>query len=364
MRLIRRIRNLPADPVLCVLLLLLCGAGLAVLHSAADADLTVLYQQGIRLLLAWLVLLLVACIPLAVLTRMAPGLYVLSAALLLAVLLFGEEINGARRWLQLGWFHFQPAELVKLSVPMMLAWYYSDQDVPLHFGRLLWGCVLLFLPVSLIVPQPDLGTALLVATGGMAVIFVAGVPWWQLFSLAGLALAYAPLHWLFVMHDYQRARVVTFLNPGGDPLGSGYHIIQSQIAIGSGGLTGKGWLSGTQSHLQFLPERSTDFIFAVFCEEYGLAGALFLLGLYLLLILRGLYIAYHAQTLFGRLLACGLVTSFFVYVFVNVGMTTGLLPVVGVPLPLLSFGGTSMVTIMAGFGLLMGIQTHRRFLRF
>jgi rod shape determining protein RodA len=278
--------------------------------------------------------------------------------MLIAVLLIGDIGKGAQRWLDFGVVRFQPSELLKLAVPMMLAWMLSARALPPTLPWVMLSAVLTLIPVVLIAEQPDLGTSLLVASAGITVLFMAGMGWGTIFVLAAVVAAVTPLVWIG-LHDYQRDRVLTFLNPESDPLGSGYHIIQSQIAIGSGGIDGKGWLNGTQSHLEFLPERHTDFIFAVIGEEFGFTGILALLALYLFVILRGLIIASQAQDRFGRVLAGALTLVFFVYVFVNTGMVTGLLPVVGVPLPLISFGGTSMVTLMAGFGMIMGVHTHR-----
>jgi len=280
--------------------------------------------------------------------------------LLIVVIFAGDVGKGAQRWLDLKILRFQPSELVKISVPMMTAWYLYNKPLPPHPGHLCVAGVLIIIPVLLIARQPDLGTALLVATAGFAVLFIAGISWKLLLSMSVAVVACAPVLWHF-MHDYQRRRVITFLHPEQDPLGAGYHMIQSKIAVGSGGLYGKGWLNGTQSHLEFLPERSTDFIFAVFCEEFGLIGVSLLLCVYLFVIARGLYIAINTQDRFCKLLASGLILTFFVYIFVNIGMVTGQLPIVGVPLPLISLGGTSMVTIIVGFGILMAIGRHRRF---
>jgi rod shape determining protein RodA len=281
--------------------------------------------------------------------------------LLLAVLFFGDVGKGAQRWLNLGVFKFQPSEMVKLAVPLMIAWYLAKQPLPPKLKTIALTFTLIAIPVGLIAKQPDLGTSLLVGSAGIFALFLAGISWRFIITLFGLAAAAAPVVWIN-MHNYQKQRVLTFLDPEKDPLGSGYHIIQSKIAIGSGGLFGKGWFNGTQSQLDFLPERHTDFIFAVLSEEFGLVGVLLLLSLYLFVILRGLYIASQAQETFGRLLSGSLILVFFVYLFVNTGMVSGLLPVVGVPLPLVSYGGTSLVTLMAGFGILMSIHTHRKLL--
>jgi rod shape determining protein RodA len=281
--------------------------------------------------------------------------------MLAAVLAFGETGKGAQRWLDLGLFRFQPSEMMKLALPMMLAWYLAEKRLPPKKRRLLVAIIMTLLPVLLIAKQPDLGTALLVASAGVFVLFLAGISWRLVAGFSALMAAMGPLIW-FLMRPYQRQRVMTFLNPENDPLGAGYHTIQAKIAIGSGGIAGKGWLNGTQSHLEFLPERHTDFIFAVISEELGLVGVAALLLLYFFIILRGLYIATQAQNTYSRLLAGTLTLVFFVYLFVNTGMVTGLLPVVGVPLPLISYGGTSLVTILAGFGMLMSIHTHRKLL--
>jgi rod shape determining protein RodA len=342
-------------------LLVLCGYGLLILFSATDQDPGKLDRQMVRLGIGFLVMILVAQIPPSELRRWSPPLFGLGVAMLVGVLVMGEIGKGAQRWLDLGVVRFQPSELLKVAVPMMLAWYLAERPLPPSGLRVLWAAVLTAVPVLLIARQPDLGTALLVASAGAMVLFLAGLGWRLILLLGIAATALAPLLWYF-MRPYQRQRVLTFLNPENDPLGAGYHIIQSKIAIGSGGVYGKGWLNGTQSHLEFLPERSTDFIFAVLGEELGLTGILVLLAIYLFIIVRGLYIATQAQDTFGRLLAGGLTLVFFVYLFVNTGMVTGLLPVVGVPLPLVSYGGTSLVTIMAGFGILMSIHTHRKLL--
>jgi len=350
------------DLPLLIALLLLCGYGLLVLYSATDRDPVKLEAQMIRLGIAFLVMIFVAQIPPAQLRRWSLPLFGVGLVMLVGVLAMGEIGKGAQRWLDLGVVRFQPSELLKIAVPMMLAWYLAERPLPPRGLRIFWAAVLTAVPVLLIARQPDLGTALLVASAGAIVLFLAGLRWRLILLLGVAGAALAPLLWYF-MHPYQRRRVITFLNPENDPLGAGYHIIQSKIAIGSGGVYGKGWLNGTQSHLEFLPERSTDFIFAVVGEELGLMGILAMMAIYLFIITRGLYIATQAQDTYGRLLAGGLTLVFFVYLFVNIGMVTGLLPVVGVPLPLVSYGGTSLVTIMASFGILMSIHTHRKLLR-
>jgi len=351
--------RLHIDLPLLIALLLLCGYGLLVLFSATGHDPGKLDRQLVRLAVAFGVMILVAQVPPRHFRRWAPFLYLAGVSMLVAVLVMGEVGKGAQRWLDLGIVRFQPSELLKIAVPLMLAWFLAQRPLPPNAPRVFWAAVLTVIPVLLIAKQPDLGTSLLVASAGAFVLFLAGLSWRFMLFLGVLGPALAPLLWHF-MRDYQRQRVLTLLDPESDPLGSGYHIIQSKIAIGSGGVYGKGWGNGTQSHLEFLPERSTDFIFAVLGEELGLLGVVALLGIYLFIIFRGLYIASQVQDAFGRLLAGGLILVFFVYLFVNIGMVSGLLPVVGVPLPLVSYGGTSMVTIMAGFGIVMSVHTHRR----
>lgn len=348
------------DPPLLFALLLLSIMGMFVLYSAGGEDPQLMWRQGIRLGIGFVIMAVLAQIPPRNLRQWTPWIFALGIVVLIAVLELGQVGKGARRWLDLGLVRFQPSEIMKLAVPMMVAAYLSEKTLPPTWRQLLVALLMVVVPMLLIAKQPDLGTALLIGTAGFFVIFLGGIRWRILLALAALVPLLATLAWEFLLHDYQRRRVLTFLNPESDPLGSGYHIIQSKIAIGSGGLYGKGWLNGTQSQLDFLPERSTDFIFSVFGEEFGLVGALILLSLYLLIIYRGLYIGATAPDTFGRLLAGALSLTFFVYVFVNAGMVTGLLPVVGVPLPMVSYGGTSMVTLMAGFGILMSIHSHRR----
>jgi rod shape determining protein RodA len=354
-------QRLHLDVPLCFGLLVLCGLGLMVLYSAGGEDIGILIRQAIRLAIAFVLMLLVAQLSPAVIERWSLWVFLIGIVMLVAVLWVGHVGKGAQRWLDLGFFRFQPSELMKLAVPMVVAWYLSHKTLPPNLVNIFIVGLMIMVPVGLIAKQPDLGTSLLVATAGLAVLFISGMRWKFIMALAVLCSICAPLLWHF-MHDYQKRRVLTLFNPEQDPLGAGYHIIQSKIAIGSGGFYGKGWLNGTQSHLEFLPERSTDFIFAVYCEEFGLMGVLLLLSIYLFIIVRGLYIAVNAQQTYGKLLAAALTLTFFVYVFVNMGMVTGQLPVVGVPLPLISHGGTSMVTLMLAFGILMSIQTHRRIL--
>lgn len=346
-------------PLLFVLLVLM-SVGLCVIYSAGGQDIDLVIRQVIRLGIGLGVMFVVAQIPPSVYQRWAVVVFILGLLMLLAVLLFGHVGKGAQRWLDLGFMKFQPSEIMKLVVPMTIAWFISRYDLPAKTRHILIAFVLVMLPTLMIAKQPDLGTSLLIASSGVFVLFLAGASWKLIAVCAGAISAFMPILWMFLMRDYQKQRVLTFLNPEQDPLGSGYHIIQSKIAIGSGGISGKGWLQGTQSQLEFLPERHTDFIFAVFSEEFGLIGIVALLLIYLLIVMRGLWIAFNAQEAFTKLLAGSLTLTFFVYVFVNIGMVSGILPVVGVPLPLVSYGGTSMVTLMAGFGVIMAISTHRR----
>ncbi|HYW91724.1 MAG TPA: rod shape-determining protein RodA [Gammaproteobacteria bacterium] len=355
----RLLERLHLDPPLLAGLLLLCGVGLVILYSAGGESEGILLRQGLRMVLAFGVMIVVAQIPPLTMRIWTPLLYLGGVILLILVAWMGDVGQGAQRWLDLGVVRFQPSEVMKLAVPMMVASFLHYRSLPPRLRHVAWAAALILVPVVLIARQPDLGTAVLVASAGLFTLFLAGLRWRYIWGLALSMAALAPVIW-FHLRDYQKQRVLTFFNPEQDPLGAGYHIIQSKIAIGSGGLFGKGWLNGTQAHLQFLPERSTDFIFAVLGEEFGLVGLCLLLALYLYVIGRGLQIAIRAQDTFERLLAGSLSLTLFVYVFVNAGMVTGLMPVVGVPLPLISYGGTSMVTLMAGFGILMSIHTHRK----
>ncbi|MGR9054049.1 MAG: rod shape-determining protein RodA, partial [Gammaproteobacteria bacterium] len=332
-----------------------------ILYSAGGQDMNILIRQGTRIGIAFLFMTVLAHLNPYQFKRYSALLYGFGIVLLVAVLVMGEIGKGAQRWLDLGVFRFQPSEMIKLTTPMMIAWYLSENTLPPKWKQLAVAGLLILLPTLLIAKQPDLGTAILVASSGSAVMFFAGLSWRFMLSLVALLAGLAPVLWHH-LRDYQKARVLTFLDPEADPMGKGYHIIQSKIAIGSGGIYGKGWQGSTQAKLDFLPESSTDFIFAVFAEEFGLSGCLALLVLYIAIISRCLYIAVQAQDTYSRLLAGSLSFTFFVYVFVNVGMVIGILPVVGVPLPLVSYGGTSMVTLLAGFGILMSIHTHRKFL--
>ena len=341
-------------------LLGLFGLSLGILYSAGGADIALMKRQVIRMILALGVMLLMAQIPPSVYRKWAFPIFLIGTILLVMVLLFGHVGKGAQRWIDLGFIKFQPSEIMKVVMPLAVARYMSNQPIPPSISTLVCAFIMVLIPTLLIAKQPDLGTSILVATSGLFVIFLAGMSWRLVLMALAAVSAFLPILWFFLMHPYQKQRVLTFLNPETDPLGSGYHIIQSKIAIGSGGFWGKGWLSGTQSQLDFLPERHTDFIFAVFSEEFGLFGVILLLSVFLFIISRGLLIAQQGQRPFERLVAGSITLTFFIYLFVNIGMVSGLLPVVGVPLPLISYGGTSMVTLMAGFGILMSIRTHRR----
>lgn len=352
-------QKLHVDLPLLAGLMLLSGVAFVVLYSAGGQKIDMVIRQAGRLALALGIMFVVAQIHPRHLRLYSPALYLVGVLLLAAVMVFGETSLGARRWLNLGVVRFQPSEMTKLTMPMMMAWFLSTQPMPPALRHVLAAGALIALPTLMIAKQPDLGTAFLVLSSGATVLFLAGLGWGYILGLAAIGGSLLPVLWRF-MHGYQRDRVLMFLNPESDPLGRGYHIIQSKIAIGSGGLYGKGWLHGTQSHLDFLPEPSTDFVFAVFAEEFGLVGCLGLLGIYLFILARCFAIVAQAQDKFSRLLSGGLTMTFFVYFFVNTGMVIGILPVVGIPLPLVSYGGTSMVTLLAGFGILMSIQTHRR----
>ena len=353
------LERLHLDRNLFYALLLLAFLSLGVVYSASARDNAVALAHIGRLALGFIVLVVLAQVRPENIERWSP--YIFGAALILLALVFavGTVAKGAARWLDLGFVRFQPSELVKLALPMMLAWFFARDGLPPRWSRLGLAFFVIVIPAALIVSQPDLGTALLVLATGFIVMFLAGMSWRIIVPVFALLGAAAPIAWGF-MHDYQRNRILTLFNPEADPLGTGYHTIQSMIAVGSGGVYGKGWLNSSQAHLEYLPESSTDFIFAVFAEEFGLIGSLLLVGLYLFIIVRGMMIAFLAQSSYNRLLAGGLSLSFFLHVFVNVGMVTGILPIVGIPLPLLSYGGTSIVTLMAAFGILMSIQTHRK----
>ncbi|HEX9673212.1 MAG TPA: rod shape-determining protein RodA [Burkholderiales bacterium] len=347
------------DGALLGIVLALVALGLVVLVSASNLNAARVTGQAANILIALGLLWLFANIPPHYLMRLALPLYVLGLLLLVAVALFGDVVHGARRWLDLGVTRIQPSEFMKIAVPLALAWYFDRHEKTLRLGNYAVAVVLLLIPVGLIARQPDLGTAVLITAAGFFVLFLAGLPGRVIAGLAIAAAAALPLVWS-ALRDYQRQRILTLFDPSQDPLGSGYHTIQSMIAVGSGGWFGKGWLNGSQTHLDFIPERTTDFVFAVFAEEFGLLGCLLLLGLYLAAISRGMLITANAPTMFARLL-CGAITlTFFTYAFVNMGMVSGILPVVGVPLPFISYGGTALASICLGFGILMSVNSHKK----
>lgn len=356
----RLAQRLHLDFFLLLLLISLSTIGLTVLYSASGHNLASVEKQGTFFVVAFIVMLVVAQVPVDFLRRSAAIAYTGGVLLLLFVMIFGDISMGAQRWLQIGGFRFQPSEIMKLAMPITIAAFLSATALPPGFKQVVISLGLICIPVALIMEQPDLGTSLLVLVSGMVVLFFAGLPW--RYILAAIAIFLASLYpfWHYVMHDYQRQRVLTMLDPTQDRLGTGWNIIQSKTAIGSGGLSGKGWMQGTQSRLDFLPEGHTDFIIAVLSEEFGLLGVLLLLTVYLLIIIRGMVIAIQSQNTFSRLLAASISTTFFVYVFVNMGMVSGMLPVVGVPLPLVSQGGTAIVALFAGFGILMAISTEKK----
>lgn len=347
------------DSFLMACLLFTLMVGLFVLYSASGQSFARIYGQGINIIVALSFMWAAANIAPNQLERIAMPLYVLGVLLLIAVALFGSISHGARRWLNLGFTQIQPSEIMRIAMPMMLAWYFAKREGKPTMADFSIGALLLILPVGLIMKQPDLGTALLITASGFYVLFLAGLSWKLLLGGAVAFAASTPILWS-MLHDYQRRRIEILLDPTQDPLGAGYHTIQAIIALGSGGTAGKGWLNGTQAQLDFLPERTTDFIFAVFGEEFGLLGIILLLVLFSFIILRGLVIASQAQSTFARLLAGSITLTFFTYAFVNMGMVSGILPVVGVPLPLISYGGTSMVTLCLSFGILMSIHTHKK----
>ncbi len=347
------------DPVLLAALGLLLLTSLVVLYSASDGDWGRVLKQTGSILVAFCILWLVANLPLHYLMRTALPIYILGMLLLIGVALFGDISHGARRWLNIGVATIQPSELMKIAVPLMMAWYFEKNEATLTLKNYFVAALLLLLPVLLIARQPDLGTAVLISASGFYVLFLAGLSWRVMGLLLVATLGSLPVLWS-MLHDYQRHRILMLLDPTQDALGKGYHTIQGMIAVGSGGVLGKGYLNGTQTHLDFLPERTTDFIFAVYSEEFGLLGNLILLGMYLFVIVRGFIITADASTYFTRLMAGSITLTFFTYAFVNMGMVVGILPVVGVPLPLISYGGTSMVTLLLGFGMLMCIHTHKK----
>ncbi len=351
--------RLHIDPWLLGLLLISTIFGLVVLYSASGQDIRLVTRQGINFGIAFVFMIFLAQIPPKIYQAFSPWFFAFGILLLVMVALFGQVSLGARRWLGFGGIRFQPSEFLKLAMPMMIAWYLSNRRLPPNWRVVLTTLIMILVPAVLIARQPDLGTAILVSASGFFVLFLGGLPWWMIGSFLASLGAILPLAWSFLLHDYQKQRVLTLIDPNADALGAGWNIIQSKTAIGSGGFMGKGYLQGTQSHLDFLPEGHTDFVIAAFCEEFGLFGVLVLLMLYSTLVGRALFIAYQTTSIYARLLAGAIGMSFFVYVFVNVGMVSGILPVVGVPLPFISYGGTALITLMSGFGLLMSIHTHR-----
>ena len=341
---------------------LLMVASLLTLYSASDHSFERVMAQSANILVGLCCLWVVANLPLHYLMRTAVPIYVLGIVLLIGVALFGEISHGARRWLNIGVATIQPSELMKVGVPLMMAWYFEKYETSLSLKNYVVAALLLLLPVGLIARQPDLGTALLISASGFYVLFLAGLSWRVMGGLFVAAVASAPLMWS-MLHDYQRHRIEMLFDPTQDALGKGYHTIQGMIAVGSGGILGKGYLNGTQTHLDFLPERTTDFIYAVYSEEFGLVGNLILLAIYFFVISRGFVITANASTYFTRLMAGSITLTFATYAFVNMGMVSGILPIVGVPLPLISYGGTSMLTLLLGFGMLMSIQTHKKLVK-
>ncbi|TRO23628.1 rod shape-determining protein RodA [Ectopseudomonas mendocina] len=357
------LQRMHIDGWLLLLLLILGTGSLFILYSASGKNIDLLLKQASSFGIGMLAVVVIAQFDPRFMARWVPLAYVIGVALLMVVEVMGHTAMGATRWINIpGVIRFQPSELMKIIMPMTIAWYLSRYNLPPRFKHIVISLAMIGVPFVLIVKQPDLGTSLLILASGAFVVFMAGLQWRWIIGAAAAVVPVAVGMWYFVMHDYQKRRVLTFLNPESDPLGAGWNIIQSKAAIGSGGVLGKGWLLGTQSHLDFLPESHTDFIIAVLAEEFGLVGVCLLLLLYLLLLARGLVITAQAQTLFGKLLAGALTMTFFVYVFVNIGMVSGLLPVVGVPLPFISYGGTHLVTLLSGFGILMAIHTHRKWI--
>ncbi len=353
-------QRLHMDFVLLFLLVAIASFGMVVLYSASSSSMLAIQKQGSFFAIAFCAMFVIAQVPVDLMRRTAPWLYGVGVVLLLLVLVIGIGAKGAQRWLGVGGVRFQPSEIMKLAMPITIAAFLSRQYLPPRFLHIVITLVLIAVPTALIIKQPDLGTAILVLVSGMVVLFYAGLQWWYIaLAAAGFGASLWPV-WHYMLHDYQQKRILMLLNPESDPLGAGWNIIQSKTAIGSGGLYGKGWLEGTQSRLDFLPEGHTDFIIAVMSEEFGLLGVILLIFAYILVIARGMHIAMNAQDNFGRLLAASISTTFFVYVFVNMGMVAGMLPVVGVPLPFISQGGTAVVALMSGFGILMAIATEQK----
>ncbi|VFP86794.1 Peptidoglycan glycosyltransferase MrdB [Candidatus Erwinia haradaeae] len=354
--------RLHIDPCLFVIISILLAISLLVMWSASGQNVDMMAHKVIQIGMGIGVMIFMAQISPRIYETWAPYLYTISMILLVLVDISGHISKGAQRWLDLGFIRFQPSEIAKISVPLMVARCMNRDTYPPSIGNTIIALILILIPTLLVAVQPDLGTSILIAVSGLFVLFLSGISWTLIITVISTIAALTPILWLYFMHDYQRNRMRMLFSPTSDPLGSGYHIIQSKIAIGSGGIPGKGWLHGTQSQLAFLPERHTDFIFSVLAEELGLVGVVLLLMLYILLIIRGLLIAAHAQNTFGRVMAGGVILVFFIYVFVNIGMVSGLLPVVGVPLPIISYGGSALIVLMAGFGMIMSIHTHKKML--
>jgi rod shape-determining protein rodA len=349
----------PIDPWLFYAMLIIYVMSLFLLYSADGQDIGRLESKTMHTVIGFALIWLIAHTKPQTLAKFAPPAYLLGVLMLVGVHFFGVTVNGSTRWLNLG-IRIQPSEIMKIALPMMVAWYLQRNSGNLRWHHYLTATVIVMVPVFLILKQPDLGTATLIMASGLFVVFFAGLPWKVILAALVAAVAALPLMWNYVMHDYQKTRVLTLLDPTKDPLGDGYHIIQSMIAIGSGGVWGKGWLNGTQTHLDYIPESTTDFIFAVYGEEFGLIGNFLLLAVYLIILARGLYIAAQAPNLYSRTLAGALTMTFFCYAFVNMGMVSGILPVVGVPLPLVSYGGTATLSIMTILALLMGIANQKK----
>jgi rod shape determining protein RodA len=347
------------DSFLFGIAMAIAGVGLITLFSASDQNVARITGQATSLGFALVLMWIVANVPPQTIARAAVPLYLFAVVALVGVALFGTTVNGSKRWLNLGLARFQPSELMKIALPLMLAWYFQKFEGRIGWKDFVLTALLIAVPVWLIKRQPDLGTSLLIAASGFYVLYLAGLSWKIIIGLTALGAAGAPLVWPY-LHDYQRERILTFIDPTRDPLGAGYHSSQASIALGSGGVVGKGWLNGTQTHLDFLPERHTDFVFAVYGEEFGLIGNAVLLVLYLLLIGRGVMITANASTMFARLMAGTVTLMFFTSAFVNMGMVSGVLPVVGVPLPLISYGGTALISLFIGLGILMSVQAHRK----
>ncbi|XKM13658.1 peptidoglycan glycosyltransferase MrdB [Orbaceae bacterium ac157xtp] len=354
--------RLHIDPLFLLFVLMLLAYSVYIMWSASGQSMPMLERKVSQIILGLIVMFIFAQLSPRFYEKWAPHLFIFCIIILLMVVVFGYTSKGAQRWLNLGVIRFQPSEIAKIAVPLMVAKFINRDGCPPPLNTIILTLAIIAVPTLLVALQPDLGTAILIAMSGIFIIFLAGISWKYIIVALVAIAGFIPIMWFRLMHEYQRERVLTLFNPERDPLGKGYHILQSKIAIGSGGMWGKGWLAGTQSQLEFIPERHTDFIFSVIAEEFGFIGALILLALFLCLIIRGLIIASQAQSTFGRILAGGLILVFFVYVFINIGMVSGILPVVGVPLPLISYGGSSLVVLMASFGIIMSIHTHRNML--